>query len=86
MERRATPARRRSAKGMPDLEKAVAKYDLDEYYGKALGLVVSGRARNAFDLTEEKRRDPRAVRQEHVRPVPACWPAGWSKPARGSSR
>ena len=26
---------------MPDLEKAVAKYDLDEYYGKALGLVIS---------------------------------------------
>lgn len=40
--------------GMPALEKATAKYDLDEYYGKALGLVVSGRARKAFDLGEEK--------------------------------
>ena len=39
--------------GMPDLEKATAKYDLDEYYGKALGLVISGRARNAFDLGKE---------------------------------
>ncbi len=39
--------------GMPALEKATAKYDLDEYYGKALGLVISGRARNAFDLGKE---------------------------------
>src|SRR5206468_1823077 len=29
--------------GMPDLEKATSKYDLDEYYSKALGLVISGR-------------------------------------------
>jgi hypothetical protein len=42
------------AEGMPDLEKAIAKYDLDEYYGKALGLVISGRARDAFDLGKEK--------------------------------
>jgi hypothetical protein len=41
--------------GMPELEKATAKYDLDEYYGKALGLVISGRARNAFDLGKEKK-------------------------------
>jgi uncharacterized protein (DUF1501 family) len=39
--------------GMPDLEKAIKKYDLDEYYGKALGLILSGRARNAFDLSKE---------------------------------
>src|SRR6185437_15736335 len=32
--------------GMPALDRATAKYDLDEYYGKALGLVISGRARN----------------------------------------
>src|SRR5262249_37374599 len=32
---------------MPALDKATAKYDLDEYYGKALGLVISGRARKA---------------------------------------
>ena len=31
--------------GMDALDRATAKYDLDEYYGKALGLVVSGRAR-----------------------------------------
>ena len=53
MERRAT-LRDTVAKGMPELEAAVAKHDLDEYYGKALGLVVSGRAKKAFDLTEEK--------------------------------
>jgi len=39
--------------GMPALEKATKKYDLDEYYSKALGLVISGRARNAFDLSRE---------------------------------
>jgi uncharacterized protein (DUF1501 family) len=39
--------------GMPALEQATSRYSLDEYYGKALGLVISGRARKAFDLTEE---------------------------------
>ena len=39
--------------GMHDLEKATKKYDLDEYYSKALGLVLSGRARDAFDLAKE---------------------------------
>jgi hypothetical protein len=40
--------------GMPALEKATSKYDLGKYYGEALGLVISGRARDAFDLTKEK--------------------------------
>ncbi len=40
------------AAGMPALEQATKKYDLDEYYSKALGLVISGRARNAFDLSK----------------------------------
>jgi hypothetical protein len=53
MERRAT-LRETISKGMPELEQAVARHDLDEYYGKAMGLVVSGRAKNAFDLTQEK--------------------------------
>lgn len=39
--------------GMPELEKAVSKYDLKEYYGKALGLVLSGKTRDAFDLKRE---------------------------------
>src|SRR5207244_8909757 len=28
-------------------------YNLDEYYQRALNLIVSGRARNAFDLAQE---------------------------------
>jgi uncharacterized protein (DUF1501 family) len=53
MQRRAT-LRETVAEGMPMLEQAVGKYDLDSYYGKALGLVLSGRAKEAFDLTKEK--------------------------------
>ncbi len=39
--------------GMPAIDEAVAKYALDEYYESALNLIVSGRAREAFDLTKE---------------------------------
>ncbi len=39
--------------GMPQLEKAVAKYDLTEYQQTALNLVTSGRAREAFNLNAE---------------------------------
>lgn len=38
---------------MPKIEKAVAGENLDEYYQKALGLIASGRAREAFDLAQE---------------------------------
>jgi hypothetical protein len=38
---------------MPVIDQAVAEYNLDEYYEKALSLVVSGRAREAFDLARE---------------------------------
>ncbi|MDF1657257.1 MAG: DUF1501 domain-containing protein [Verrucomicrobiales bacterium] len=38
---------------MPIIEKAVADYNLDEYYDKALNLIVSGRARDAFNLDAE---------------------------------
>lgn len=38
---------------MPELEKAVEHYNLDEYYQRALNLIISGRARNAFDLGQE---------------------------------
>jgi hypothetical protein len=41
------------AHGMPELEEATARYDLNSYYRTALSLVVSGRAREAFDLTRE---------------------------------
>ena len=39
---------------MPDLDKALSSYAIDEYYGKAYDLVLSGKARDAFDLTKEK--------------------------------
>lgn len=38
---------------MPEMEKAVENFKLDEHYQQALSLVVSGRARDAFDLTRE---------------------------------
>ena len=37
-----------------ELDEAVAKFNLNEYYDQALNLIVSGRARNAFDLAQEK--------------------------------
>jgi len=37
----------------PDIDKAVSNFKLDEYYDRALNLVASGRARNAFDLAQE---------------------------------
>lgn len=40
-------------KAMPEIEKAVENYNLDEYYQRALNLIVSGRARKAFDLAQE---------------------------------
>ncbi len=39
--------------GMPDIDKAVSDYNLDDYYQRALNLVSSGRAREAFDLAQE---------------------------------
>lgn len=38
---------------MPALDKAVDSYALDKYYQNAFDLVLSGKARNAFDLTLE---------------------------------
>src|SRR5579863_8128686 len=48
---------------MPDLEKALGDYAVDEYYGKAYDLVLSGKARDAFDLNKE----PDAVRERYGR-------------------
>lgn len=53
MERRATLLQKVNAQ-MPAIEKAVSDYALDDYDRKALELVISGRARKAFDLSEEK--------------------------------
>jgi hypothetical protein len=41
------------SRGMPDLERATARYELPSYYSTALNLILSGRARNAFDLSRE---------------------------------
>lgn len=38
---------------MPVIEKAVEDYSLDEYYSRALNLIVSGRAREAFAFENE---------------------------------
>jgi hypothetical protein len=39
--------------GMPEIDQAVADYNLNAYYERALNLVLSGRAREAFDLDKE---------------------------------
>ena len=48
---------------MPDVEKAVEKYALTKYYDKAYDLILSGRARKAFDLSQE----PDKVRDRYGR-------------------
>jgi hypothetical protein len=40
---------------MPEIDKAVADFKLDEHYDQALALVASGRAREAFDLERESK-------------------------------
>jgi hypothetical protein len=40
--------------GMAAVQQATARYDLDRYYQQALDLVLSGKARAAFDLQQEK--------------------------------
>ena len=42
-------------KGMPDIDKAVRDFNLNEYYNQALTLISSGRARDAFALEQESR-------------------------------
>jgi uncharacterized protein (DUF1501 family) len=39
--------------GMPEIEQAVSEYNLNDSYGKALSLILSGKARAAFDLARE---------------------------------
>jgi len=62
LERRAR-LRELVTKQMPALEQAVAKENLSEYYQRALELIVSGRARAAFDLSQE----PRELRDAYGR-------------------
>ncbi len=46
---------------MPNVDKAVKEHNLQGHYEKAISLVVSGRARDAFDLKSE----PEAVRARY---------------------
>jgi len=62
MERRASMLHKVD-EAMPDIEKAVSEYALDTYDTKALELILSGRARKAFDLNEE----PAAIRDRYGR-------------------
>jgi hypothetical protein len=39
--------------GMKEIDAAVSEFKLNEYYDRALSLIVSGRAREAFDLQSE---------------------------------
>jgi hypothetical protein len=48
---------------MPEVEKAVESFKLDEYYDRALQLVISGKARAAFELDAE----PDALRDRYGR-------------------
>jgi hypothetical protein len=48
---------------MPDIEAAVSDYKLDEYYDRALNLIASGRAREAFEVD----REPKEVRDLYGR-------------------
>lgn len=48
---------------MPQLEKALKDQAIDEYYAKAFDLVLSGKARDAFDLGKE----PDKVRERYGR-------------------
>jgi hypothetical protein len=48
---------------MPSIDKAVESFNLDEHYQRALSLVISGKARQAFDLA----REPDATRARYGR-------------------
>ncbi|HTE17383.1 MAG TPA: DUF1501 domain-containing protein [Armatimonadota bacterium] len=48
---------------MPEVQKAVEKFALNKYYDQAYDLILSGRARKAFDLTQE----PDTVRDRYGR-------------------
>jgi len=49
--------------GMPEIDRAVKDFKLNEYYDQALSLISSGRARDAFSIEQE----PREVRDLYGR-------------------
>ncbi len=50
-------------RGMPDVQEAVERFELDKYHARAMALISSGRAREAFDLQAE----PAALRDRYGR-------------------
>ena len=50
---------------MPELEKSVGSFALNEYYEKAYDLVLSGKARDAFNLEKERPRCATAMDTRH---------------------
>ena len=71
------------ADGMPDHRTGRRpSYDLDEYYDKALSLVDfrPGPRRLRSGRAKRPRCASATARTRSARA--ACWPAGWSKPAR----
>jgi len=48
---------------MPEIEEAVSDFKLDEYYDRALNLIASGRAREAFEID----REPKDIRDLYGR-------------------
>ena len=75
MERRATLLQKVDS-AMPEIEKAVAEYALDDYYQKALDLVISGRARKAFDLERGEAGDCATGTAGTRSASRCCWPGG----------
>ena len=63
---------------MPVIDKAVEKYNLNTQYDRALDLVSSGRAREAFDLGQEKIWFGIPTDETLLDKV-ACLPAVWLK-------
>ena len=61
--RRRASLRQTISDQMPVIDKAVKDYNIDEFYNQALNLLVSGRARDAFDLSSE----PEKLRDEYGR-------------------
>ena len=52
--------------GMHQIDNAVADFKLNEYYDRALSLIVSGRARDAFNIQVRVAADARDVRSQYV--------------------
>jgi len=70
---------------MPELEKALGDYAVDEYYGKAYELVLSGKARDAMDLEKKSPRCASAMTNT-LSARASSWPAASSKREPDSSR